>query len=123
MARIEGIATNAGENLGCGIVSPEASAGGAVVEGERGESGDGGEEVGVGSGLDPDEVLDGEFGRGGVGVEPEDWGLEAEVKQGDAALAVTGGEEEVGAGGLGGEEVAAERERGPPDGGDERGER
>lgn len=121
MARIERIAANARQNLRRGVVFPETAPGGAVVEGERRESGNGGEEVGVGSGLDPAEVLDAE--PGGVGVKPKDGGLEAEVEEGDASLAVAGGEEEVGAGGLGGEEVSAEGEWGPPDGGDERGKR
>ncbi|KAM1164055.1 hypothetical protein PS2_023413 [Malus domestica] len=85
MARIKRVTADAGENFGRRILFPEASAGGVVVEGEGGESGDGGDEVGVGSGLDPCEVLDGEFGGGGVGIEPEDGRLEAEVKEGDVA--------------------------------------
>ncbi|KAM2735624.1 hypothetical protein PS2_023417 [Malus domestica] len=62
-------------------------------------------------------------GGGEVGIEPEDGRLGAEVEEGDVALAIADGEEDVGAGRLGGEEVAVERERGPADGGDERRER
>lgn len=118
MAGVEGIATNAGEVLRGRVVLPEAPAGGGVVEGERGVTGNGGEEIGVGAGLDPAEVLDAEAGR--VGLEPEDRGPEAEVEEGNAALAIGGGQEEVRGGGLRGEEVAREPVRGPPDGGDER---
>lgn len=52
----------------------------------------------------------------GVGLEPEKRGSGAEI---DAALSVGGSQEEMGRGGLGGEEVAAEGERSPADGGDE----
>ncbi|KAM1666609.1 hypothetical protein ACFX1X_046223 [Malus domestica] len=79
------------------------SAGEAVVQGKGGESGDEGKEVGFGSGLDPCEVLDGEFEKGGVNIEPEDGRLEAEVEEGDAALVIASGVDEVGAGRLGGE--------------------
>ncbi|KAM2060488.1 hypothetical protein ACFX1T_045673 [Malus domestica] len=51
---------------------------------------DGGDVEGVRSGLDPCEVLDGEFGGGGVGIEPED-GRQVEVEEDDAALAIAGG--------------------------------
>lgn len=47
MARIEGIAANAGEEFRSGVVLPEAPAGGGVVEGEGRRTGDRGEEVRV----------------------------------------------------------------------------
>lgn len=76
----------------------------------------GGDEVEIGSGLDPTEVLDSEFG---VCVKPKERGFETEVEESDAALTVAGGEEEVGGGRLRGEEVTVERDRAPAECGDE----
>lgn len=121
MARVERVTTNAREELRRSVVLPDATAGGSVVEGERRWAGDRGEEVGIGPGLGPTEVLDAEAGR--VRFEPEEHRPEAEIEERDPALAVGGCKEEVGAGGLHGEEVAAEREWGPPYGRDERRER
>lgn len=115
-ARIEGIAANAGEVFRRSVVFPNATSGGGVVERKSGRTVNRGEEVGIGAGLGPAEVLDALFG---VGVEPEEGGLEAEIKERNAALAVSGSEEEVVGGGFGGEEVAAEGEGGPAEGGDE----
>ncbi|CAN6701865.1 unnamed protein product [Malus baccata var. baccata] len=58
-------------------------ASGVVVEG------DGGDVVGVGSGLDPCEVLDGEFGGGRVGIELKDLRLKALSKAWTDACAST----------------------------------
>lgn len=120
MASIERIATNAREVFRRGIVFPDAAAGGGVIERERRVTGNCSQEIRVGAGLDPAEILDAESGR--VGFEPENGRPETEVEKSNAALAVGGGEEEVRGGGLGGKEVQMEGEWGPADGGDERGE-
>lgn len=98
MAGIEGITTNTGEVFRGSVIFPDASAGGRVVEGERRVTGNGSEEIGVGAGLDPAEILDAESGR--VGFKPEDRGPETGVEEGNAALAIGGSEEEVGGGWL-----------------------
>ena len=77
--------------------------------------------MGITASLDPAEVLDAKLGIGG-GIKPDDDGAKMEVNEGDTAVAVGDGEEKVGGGGLGGEEIAGERERDPADGGDEGGE-
>lgn len=118
MAGVEGVAAEAGEKLRRGVVLEDAAGGGGAVEGESGGTVNGCEEAGVGPGLDPAEVLDAGF-RCRVGLEPEKGGSGAEIEQTDAALSVGGSQEEMGRGGLGGEEVAAEGERSPADGGDE----
>lgn len=119
MARIIGIATEAGENLRAGVVLPENAVVG--VDREKGRAGNGGEDMGITASLDPAEVLDAKLGIGG-GIKPDDDGAKMEVNEGDTAVAVGDGEEKVGGGGLGGEEIAGERERDPADGGDEGGE-
>lgn len=119
MARIVGIAAEAGENLRAGIVLPENAVVG--VDREGGRAGNGGEDMSIRAGLDPAEVLDAKLGIGG-GIKPDDDGAKMEVNEGDAAVTIGDGEEKVGGGGLGGEEIAGERERDPADGSDERGE-
>lgn len=122
MAGIKRITAETGEELGRGFILEDAAPGGDVVEGESGGTVDGGEEAGIRSGLDPTEILDAGFGSG-ISFEPEDRRSGAEIEKTDATLTVGGGEEEVGGGRFSGEEVAAEGERGPADGGNEWGER
>lgn len=119
MARIIGIAAEAGENLRAGIVLPENAVVG--VDREGGRAGNGGEDMSIRAGLDPAEVLDAKLGIGG-GIKPDDDGTKMEVNEGETAVTIGDGEEKVGGGGLGGEEIAGERERDPADGSDERGE-
>lgn len=72
-------------------------------------------------GPEPAEVLDAKFGIGG-GIKPDYNGAKMEVNEGDTAVAVGNGEEKVRGGGLGGEQIAGERERDPADGSNEGGE-
>lgn len=78
MAGVEGVAAEAGEQLGRGVVLEDAAGGGGAVEGESGGPVDGCEEAGVWPGLDPAEVLDAGF-RCGVGLKPEKGGSGAKV--------------------------------------------
>lgn len=120
---VERIAADAREVLRGGVVLPETAAGGGVPEGKEGGTVDRGEEPGVGA--DPAEVLDPEPGAvgGGLRVEPEEDLAGSEVPKGDAALAVTDGEAEVGVRGVvEGGEVAGEGLGAPADGCDEGGE-
>lgn len=120
MSRIERVTANAGEEFGGGVVFPEAATSCGGVEGEEGGATEGGKVPRVGAGSDPAEVLDAQSGvRIGGGIKPVEDGAEAKVEESDAALAITGGDEEMGGGGLVGEEVAAEGLRGPADGSDE----
>lgn len=73
------------------------------------------------AGLNPAEVLDAKLGIGG-GIKPDYDGAKMEVNEGDTAVAVGNGEEKVRGRGLGGEQIAGERERDPANGSDERGE-
>lgn len=115
MTGIIGVTAEAGENLRAGIVLPENSArGGGGVDREKGRARNGGEDMGILASLNPAEVLDAKPGIGG-GIKPDDDGAKMEVNEGDAAVAVGNGEEKVGGGGLGGEEVAGERLRDPAD--------
>lgn len=117
MPIIKWVTANAGENLRRNVVLPDAAACGGVPDTEKRGAGDRGKDP-VGSGLDPAEILNTGF-RNRVGLEPEKDGAEAEIKKGDATLAVSGGEEEV----LAGSEIVGERKGSPSDGGDEGGER
>jgi hypothetical protein len=95
VAGVEGVAAEAGEELGRGVVLEDAAGGGGAVKGESGGPVDGCEEAGVGPGLDPAEVLDAGF-QCGVGFEPEKRGSGTEIEEADASLAVGGGEKEMG---------------------------
>lgn len=118
MASVERIATNAREVFRRGIVFPDATAGGGVIEGETRVTGYSSQKIRVGSGLNPTEILNAISGR--VRFKPEHRRPEPEVEKSNAALAISGGEEEVRGGGLGGKEVVMEGEWGPSDGGNER---
>lgn len=71
--------------------------------------------------VEAQEVLDANFGIKG-GIKPDYDGAKMEVHEGHTAVAVGNGEEKVRGGGLGGEQIAGERERDPADGSDEGGE-
>lgn len=93
MASVKGIAANAGEKLRASVVLPDATAGSGAVEGERRWTRDSSKEIRIGSGLNPTQVLDTNPGR--VRFEPENRHPEPKIEQGDPALAIGGGEEEV----------------------------
>lgn len=130
VAVVEGVAANAGEVLGRGVEHPEhARVGAGLPDAEQGGPVDGGEEPPRGV-VDPAEVLDAAAGARGdaaglVEAEQVQHGARARVPDGDAAVAVAGGEAEraVVVGVVVGE-AGGEGARGrPADGGDEGGER
>lgn len=121
MARIERIAADARQIFRGGIVFPNTSSGGNTVEGETRGSVNCSKEEGVGSRPHPAHILNTEFVV--ASIEPDGRGLEAEIKESNAALAIGSGEMKVRGGGLCREEFMAEGERGPPHRGDKRGKR
>lgn len=129
VAVVEGVAADAGEVLGRGVEHPEhARVGAGLPDAEQGGPVDGGEEPPRGV-VDPAEVLHAAAGARGdaaglVEAEQVQHGARARVPDGDAAVAVAGGEAEravvVGVVGEAGGEGARGR---PADGGDEGGKR
>lgn len=129
VAVVEGVAADAGEVLGRGVEHPEhARVAAGLPDAEQRGPVDGGEEP-PGGVVDPAEVLDAAAGAGGdaaglVEGEQVQHGARAGVPDGDAAVAVSGGEAEravvVVVGVKGGEGGGRGR---PADGGDEGGER
>lgn len=121
MARIEGIAAKARQIFRGGVIFPDTSSRCNTVEGERRGAVNCCKEERVGSRPHPAQILNTEFVV--ASIKPDGRGLEAEIKESNAALAIGSGEMKVRGGGLCREEVTAEGERGPPHRGDERGKR
>lgn len=128
MSTVERVSADTREELRGGVIFEEATTRNGTVEREQRGSGYSGEDPGINSGLDPAKVLDTKLGSSSISFVVKNGGFRAEIEEGDAALAITDGEEEVVERIRGekqrirGEELVGKRLRGPADGGDEGGE-